>query len=405
MIWLRRTDENDAKLLWDWANDTETRKLSFHKEPIKWESHVAWLQKILASDCATLWIAENHAGVPVGQVCYEMDGAEATVSVTVDPAYRRQGICVQLLRLTSRLLFTSKGVRVVHANILTQNEISVRAFMTAGYRFDRAGTLHEQPALHLVLHLEAVETIGITQPTYLPWIGYYDIIDQADWFVLLNNAQFVRQSWHHRNRIKTPTGLQWLTIPVDFHGRFGKPLASIEIREPQFAQKHLRSLEMNYRRARYFDNYFDELAQIYGSCGNRLAELTTRILRWTMKSLGIQTPMVLATPLSPQGSRSAALIDICRKVGARSYLAMLGSAAYLLNDSKDFEEAGIQVSFNNYVHPEYKQLFPPFVPFAGAVDILFNEGPGAMEIIRSGRRKPFAPHEVPKTDDTIASGV
>src|SRR5579864_5457599 len=116
--------------------------------------------------------------------------------------------------------------------------------------------------------------VAISQPTYLPWLGYLDLIDQVDTFVLLDNVQFEKQSWQQRNRIKTPTGLQWLTVPVIFKGRFGQHIQDVEIRE-DFAAKHLRALELNYRRAQYFDQYFPALTTVlqeFGA-GRHLADL------------------------------------------------------------------------------------------------------------------------------------
>src|SRR5580704_12957199 len=102
--------------------------------------------------------------------------------------------------------------------------------------------------------------VAISQPTYLPWLGYFDLIDQVDVFVLLDNVQFEKQSWQQRNRIKTPTGLQWLTVPVIFRGRFGQLIKDVEIREAEFWRNHLRAIELNYRRARFFHQYFEELS-------------------------------------------------------------------------------------------------------------------------------------------------
>ena len=104
--------------------------------------------------------------------------------------------------------------------------------------------------------------IAICQPTYLPWLGYFDVMDQVDTFVLLDSVQFEKQSWQHRNRIKTATGLQWLTVPVIYRGHFGQPINQVEIRDPEFARKHSRGIELSYRRTPYFDTYYPELADV-----------------------------------------------------------------------------------------------------------------------------------------------
>jgi hypothetical protein len=238
--------------------------------------------------------------------------------------------------------------------------------------------------------------IAITQPTYLPWLGYFDLLDQVDTFVLLDNVQFEKQSWQHRNRIKTPTGLQWLTVPVVFRGRFGQTIQEVEIREPEFWHKHLRALQVNYGRAPFFREYFQRLSAALQHTANNtlLAELNAYLLRWFTEVLRIGTPAVLASSLNVHGKRTELLGNICAKLGATEYLSPIGSAAYLLDELEVLTERGIQVSFQHYTHPEYKQLFPPFVPYACVLDLLFNRGERSLDIIRSGRGPAFSAEQV-----------
>ena len=232
--------------------------------------------------------------------------------------------------------------------------------------------------------------IAISQPTYLPWIGYFDLMDQVDTFVYLDCVQFEKQSWHHRNRIKTPAGLLWLTVPVQIHGRFGQLIKDVEIRQVDFWQKHLRSVEVHYRRSPYFETYFPPLLRFFEQHeSSSLCELNIALLTWMMTALTVQKPTVIASTLQVEGKKSGLLVNICRKLGADEYLSPIGSAEYLLDDMQLFNESGISVRFQHYQHPEYRQLFRPFVPYASALDLLFNEGPGAMDIIRSGRREPW----------------
>jgi hypothetical protein len=238
--------------------------------------------------------------------------------------------------------------------------------------------------------------IAIAQPTYLPWLGYFDLLDQVDRFVILDSVQFEKQSWQQRNRIKTPTGLQWLTVPVAFRGRLGQKIADVEIREPDFWRDHLRAIELNYRRAPYFDRYYAPLSRLVQSesAHRNLSRLTTAMLRWFADALGIETLMALSSELPAQGKRTSLLAEICTSLGATSYLSPLGSAEYLLSEIALLTDRNIKVTFQHYEHPAYKQLFPPFQPYACALDLLFNEGDNAGQIIRSGRRTPYLPEEV-----------
>jgi len=136
--------------------------------------------------------------------------------------------------------------------------------------------------------------IAIAQPTYLPWLGYFDLLDQVDQFVLLDTVQFEKQSWQQRNRIKTPTGLLWLTVPVVFRGRLGQRIVDVEIRETEFWHDHLRAVELNYRRTPFFGDYYPAWSELMRTASSdlRLAELNVTLLRWLTQALGNKTPMV-----------------------------------------------------------------------------------------------------------------
>lgn len=237
--------------------------------------------------------------------------------------------------------------------------------------------------------------IAISQPAYLPWLGYFDLIDQVDAFVLLDNVQFEKQSWQHRNRIKTPTGLQWLTVPVAFRGHFGQRIFEVQIREPEFVGTHVKGIELNYRRAPFFERYFSEFAELLRlHCSSRLSVLTQQLIEWFCSVLDIRTKILRASDLDGMGRRSELLISICGLLKADSYLSPLGSAVYLMDDLGAFSTANIQVGFQHYEHPSYRQMFPPFISHASVLDLILNEGPNSLSILRGGRRLAFSPQEL-----------
>lgn len=237
--------------------------------------------------------------------------------------------------------------------------------------------------------------IAIAQPTYLPWLGYFDLLDHVDRFVLLDTVQFEKRSWQQRNRIKGPSGLQWLTVPVVSRGRRDQRIVDVEIQETEFWRDHVRSVELNYRRAPFFGQYFAVWSELLRSqtSAHNLAELTIGLIRWFAEVMQIKTPILRSSELPVSGKRTELLASVCSWSGATTYLSPLGSAVYLLNELRILTDRGIQVAFQHYEHPEYRQLFPPFQPNACALDLLFNEGANALEIIRSGRRPAFAPEE------------
>jgi len=237
--------------------------------------------------------------------------------------------------------------------------------------------------------------VAIAQPTYLPWLGYFDLIDQVDAFVILDSVQFEKQSWQQRNRIKTPTGLQWLTVPVVFRGRFGQLIDEVEIRDREFWRSHLRAIELNYRRAPFFEKYFHELGfRLKSAAESRLTHLNVRLIAWFMSILHLHTPLLFSSQLAQPGKRTGLLANICSYLGATEYVSPIGSAAYLLQEIEMLERRSIGVFFQNYVHPQYRQMFLPFIPYASILDLIFNEGERSLDIVRSGRRKPMSPEQV-----------
>ncbi len=236
--------------------------------------------------------------------------------------------------------------------------------------------------------------VAISQPTYLPWLGYIDLVDQADTFVLLDTVQFEKRSWRQRNRIKIPGGLSFLTVPVPVKGRFEQKILDVEIEGRSFVRKHLRSIERRYRRAPFFVRYFSELAHILDTCvvGTRLADLNVRLIQWLCRQLGVTTRL-LWSEIQQEGCRSELLLNLCRASGADSYLSSLGAADYLLEGIPQFSAAGVDVAFRHYEHPQYRQQFPPFSSHASVIDLIFDEGDRSLEILRSGRRPALRPAE------------
>ena len=418
----RLVREGDRRLLFDWAADPAARAASFYSAAISWEGHIGWFSERLQDCDSVIYIGENAAGDALGLVRFQIKGEIAVLSVNVAPEVRGIGWGRRLIAFATHSLVRARSVRRIDAFVKLGNDASVRLFDAIGYR--RAGIKQVAGQEALLFSQECgnrtrvdrhrnlcnmsegheprcavdehVEKIAIAQPTYLPWLGYFDLLDQVDKFVLLDTVQFSKQSWQQRNRIKTPTGLMWLTVPVVFRGRLGQRIVDVEIREPEFWRDHLRTIELNYRRAPFFDRYYPDLSELLrsASSGLRLAELTIILFRWLSEVLGIQTPIVRSSELAAEGKRTHLLAEICSLSGATTYVSPLGSADYLLQEMPILTDRGVNVVFQHYEHPLYHQLFPPFQAHASVLDLLFNEGENSLATIRSGRRPPFAPAEV-----------
>jgi hypothetical protein len=237
--------------------------------------------------------------------------------------------------------------------------------------------------------------IAINQPTYLPWMGYFDLIDQVDLFVVLDNVQFVKQSWQQRNRIRAGNGLQWLTVPVVFRGRLGQLIKDVEIRDPEFARDHTRGIELGYSRAPFFSQYFPFLRhRIEELREGLLVNLNLGLITWALDVLKIRTRLVRASSLRVSGKRTELLANICQVVGATEYFSPLGSAEYLLAEQDVLRSRGIDIWFQNYEHPQYRQVFTPFEPYASIIDLIFNRGDEAAAVMRSGHKKPYSVEQI-----------
>jgi WbqC-like protein family len=221
-------------------------------------------------------------------------------------------------------------------------------------------------------------------PSYLPWLGHFEKIDRSDVFVLHDTAQYEKKGFMNRNRIKTPEGSMWLTVPVELDGYLDKELRRIEVQERLgWRQRHWKSIEYNYRRAPFFDLYAERLGALYAHPWRTLVELNVALLRFVMAELGIATPLVLTSELSGiDGAKSDFVLSVCRRMGADAYYCGFQGRDYLREE--DFRADGIEVLYQDYRHPTYPQRFGDFLPYLSILDLLFNCGPESREICLGG---------------------
>ena len=220
------------------------------------------------------------------------------------------------------------------------------------------------------------------QSMFLPWLGLISKIAAADQFVVFDAVPFERHGFGNRNRIKAATGIQWLTVPVRLKGHLDKPISQIEIVPGNWARKHLRAIELAYQRAPYFERYFAPLKAIYAHEWRYLAGLNRALLDWILDELGIVIPITSASEQCFEGSKSALVLDMCKKMGATEYI--FGALGRDYADVAAFERAGVKVWFQDYKHPTYNQLHGPFVSNLSIIDLLFNAGLDSLKILKNG---------------------
>jgi len=227
------------------------------------------------------------------------------------------------------------------------------------------------------------KTIAVVQSNYVPWRGYFDLINSVDEFILLDDVQYTRRDWRNRNVIKSSTGLLWLTIPVHVKGKYLQKIKDTEVIDDKWAHAHWRSIIHNYSQAKHFPAYREVFEGLYVQKGDKLlSQINYRFIVGICRILGIGTRLSWSMDYNLIGDKTERLVDLCRQAGATQYLSGPSARAYLNEDL--FRNEGIGVSYMDYSgYREYGQPNPPFEPGVSIIDLIFNEGPRAAEYMKS----------------------
>jgi hypothetical protein len=222
--------------------------------------------------------------------------------------------------------------------------------------------------------------VAVHQPQYLPWLGYFDKIDRADVFVLLDNVQFKKNEWQNRNKIKTAQGWQWVTVPVKY--KYPQLINEVTINNTaRWQDKHRKAILTNYTKAPCYDCLREFFEGIFSQPWHLICELNIRVVRGLAELLGIDTYLFVASELGelPQDPDER-LIAITKYFEADTYLAGNGGIQYM--DLEKYEKNGIEVIFQDYKHPVYGQLFGDFEPCMSVIDLMLNTGHMSLATLR-----------------------
>ena len=228
--------------------------------------------------------------------------------------------------------------------------------------------------------------VSISQPAYLPWLGYFDKIMRSNLHIVLDDVALERSSTNrftNRNRIRSSNGAIWLTVPVKT-SKLGQPLIKDVFidNEQGWQAKHLRTIEQNYRKASCFAELQPFIDLSYSQKWDQLADLLTEQRAWLLKNLGIKTDILVNSELKVFGSKSELILNICKSVGATTYLSGPFGKDYLELDR--FAHESITVEFQDYRHPTYAQIgSSSFEPFLSILDLLANCGESSLEVLMS----------------------
>ncbi|MDY6880521.1 MAG: WbqC family protein [Thermodesulfobacteriota bacterium] len=226
--------------------------------------------------------------------------------------------------------------------------------------------------------------IAAIQSNYIPWKGYFDLINMADEFILYDDVQYTKKDWRNRNRIKTPNGLIWLTIPVKVKGRFHQKIRETAVSDYRWNRRHWNSIVCNYSRAKHFVAFRDVFEELYLDCNERLlSHINYRFLKTICRILGIDTRIsfVMDYNLTEKG-KTAKIIEMCKKAGAGEYIVGPAAKAYIEEDL--FRQENIKLRYMDYNgYPKYNQLYPPFTHHVSIIDLILNEGSDASKYMLS----------------------
>ena len=230
---------------------------------------------------------------------------------------------------------------------------------------------------------ETPKKVAIVQSCYIPWKGYFDLINMIDEFILYDDTQYTRRDWRNRNLIKTPQGLLWLSIPVEVKGKYLQKINETKINDATWAASHWKTIVQNYSKAKYFAEFRSLFEPLYlQNDESFLSKVNLAFLKAICEALGIQTKITQSSDYELVDGKTERLIGLCKSAGGQHYISGPAAKDYL--DESLFEQAGVGLSYMDYSgYPAYTQLYGPFEHGVTILDLLFNEGPNAKAYMKS----------------------
>ena len=205
----------------------------------------------------------------------------------------------------------------------------------------------------------------------------------SDAYCYFDDVQYLKKDWNNRNKIKTPHGEKWRTVPVLAKGYREKKIREIEINNlTNWRKKHWRSIYFAYKKTCYFKKYSDFLKETYEKEWHYLTDLNEYMLQYFLLELGINVEYHKASKLNFRGHKSTVILDMCKRLGPDLYI--FGALGKDYAEEEEFSREGIKIYFQNYIHPIYPQLGQNFIPYMSIIDLLFNCGSNSYEILMKG---------------------
>jgi hypothetical protein len=224
--------------------------------------------------------------------------------------------------------------------------------------------------------------IAILQSNYIPWKGYFDLINMVDEFIIYDTAQYTKNDWRNRNKIQTQNGLLWLTIPVQ-QANLSQLIIDTKVSDKSWAKKHWKSLIQNYSKAEFFQVYKEVFEDLYlGNQEEYLSLINYKFIIAINDVLGIDTKIQWSSEFDLVDGQTERLLGICKDCQAETYISGPAAKDYL--DESLFEAENIKVEWMDYSgYPEYSQMYSLFEHGVSSLDLIFNEGPHATSFMKS----------------------
>jgi hypothetical protein len=228
-----------------------------------------------------------------------------------------------------------------------------------------------------------MKRIAITQSNYIPWKGYFDMINIVDEFILFDDVQYTKRDWRNRNLIKTHNGTRWLTIPVEVKGKYLQNIKDTRIADSSWNEKHWKILKYYYSNSRWFSFYKELFEELYLTCKyNYISEINLRFILKINEIIGINTPIRFSSEFTLKDDKTERLISICEQTQSTCYLSGPAAKDYIKEEFFALKNIELEwMAYDNY--NEYNQLHPPFIHQVSILDLLFNEGPESVKFLKS----------------------
>jgi len=225
-----------------------------------------------------------------------------------------------------------------------------------------------------------MKKIAILQSNYIPWKGYFDLIAAVDEFIIYDDVQFTKNDWRNRNKIKTPNGIEWLSIPVGQNIK--RRIRDVDLPTNNWQEKHWKTLMSNYGNAPHFNVIATWLKPLYlAQTYTHLSQINRCFIEAVCSYLGIKTIISNSWDYRILNGKTERLVDLCLQSGGTEYISGPAAKAYI--EEGVFNRQGIKLTWFDYSgYPEYPQLWGKFIHEVSIFDLLFNCGKDSHQFMR-----------------------